>query len=91
MATLNFGRIIKMLEDGGSIPHDTLYSQDGLNFGDIHFCPIHQTLCMQRISLDWLQRYLVEGAFAPPDSEGIPELSRTTSILLVFQADSRHE
>ena len=27
----------------------------------------------------------------PPRSEGSPELSRTTAILLVFQADSQHE
>ena len=27
----------------------------------------------------------------PPPSEGIPELSRTTAILLVFQADGQHE
>ena len=27
----------------------------------------------------------------PPQSEGPPELSRTTAILLVFQADSQHE
>ena len=27
----------------------------------------------------------------PPSSEGPPELSGTTAILLVFQADSQHE
>ena len=43
-----------MLEDQGSIPRDTLQSQDGLNLGDVHFCPIRQTLHMQRISLDYL-------------------------------------
>ena len=46
---------------------------------------------MQCISLNWLRRYLVEGAFTPRKSEGIPKLSGTTAILLVFQVDSRHE
>ena len=39
MAALNFNRILLMLEDPGSIPWETLQSQDGLNVGDIHFCP----------------------------------------------------
>ena len=46
---------------------------------------------MQRISLDRLWKLIAEGAFMPPPLEGIPELSRTTTILLVFQADSQHE
>ena len=33
----------------------------------------------------------MEGTFTPPELESIPELSGTTAILLVFQADSRHE
>ena len=40
MATLNFNHILLMLADQGSILWDTLQSQDGLNLGDIHFCPI---------------------------------------------------
>ena len=46
---------------------------------------------MQRISLDHLQRLIAEGTFMPPMSEGPPELSGTTAILLVFQADGQHE
>ena len=46
---------------------------------------------MQCISLDHLQKFIAEGAFMPPPSEGTPELSGTTAILLVFQADSQHE
>ena len=40
---------------------------------------------MQCLSLD------AEGMFMPPQSEGPPELSGMTAILLVFQADSRHK
>ena len=43
------------------------------------------------LSLDGLCTLLAEGAFMPPQSERPPELSGTTSILLVFQVDSRHE
>ena len=46
---------------------------------------------MQCISLDHLQRLIVEGAFIPSLLEGPPELSGTTAILLVFQADGQHE
>ena len=46
---------------------------------------------MQHISLDHLQKLITEGMFMPPPSEGIPELSGTTAILLVFQADGQHE
>ena len=46
---------------------------------------------MQHISLDCLQRLIVESMFMPPTLEGPPELSRTTAILLVFQADGQHE
>ena len=80
-----------MLADQGSILQDTLQSQDGLNLRDVHFCPIRQTLCMQRISLDHLRRLIAEGVFMPPTSEDPPELSGTTAILLVFQADGQHE
>ena len=46
---------------------------------------------MQHLSLNHLQKLIPEGAFMPPQLEGPPELSRTTAILLVFQADSQHE
>ena len=46
---------------------------------------------MQRISLDHLPKLIAEGAFMPPQSESPPELSGTTAILLVFQANSQHE
>ena len=91
MVALNFDRIQLMLADQGSILHDTLQSQDGLNRGDVHFCPIRQTLHMQRISLDHLRKLIAKGAFMPPLSEGPPELSQTTAILLVFQVDGQHE
>ena len=91
MVALNFNRILLMLEDPGSILRETLQSQDRLNFGDICFCPIRRTLCMQRISLDCLQKLIAKGVLMPPPSEGIPELSGTTAILLVFQADGQHE
>ena len=91
MVALNFGRILLMLADQGSIPWNTLQSQDGLNLGDVCFCPMRQTLRMQCISLDRLWGLITEGAFMPPMSEGPPELSRTTAILLVFQVDGQHE
>ena len=46
---------------------------------------------MQRLPPDDLCTLLTEGAFMPPQSDRPPELSRMTAILLVFQADSRHE
>ena len=91
MMALNFNRILLMLVDQGSIPRDTLQSQDGLNLGDVHFCPMRQMLRMQCISLDHLWGLITKGAFMPPTSEGPPELSRTTAILLVFQVDGQHE
>ena len=91
MATLNFNCILLKLADQGSIPWDTLQNEDGLNLGDIHFCPIQRTLHMQCISLDCLWRLITEGAFMPPMSEGIPKLNRTTAILLIFQVDDQHE
>ena len=91
MAVLNFDCILQMLENTGLIPHETLYSQDGLNFGDIHFCPAHWTLCMQQISPERLWKLLAASAFMPPMEEGGPKLSGTTAILLVFKADSQHE
>ena len=91
MAALNFECILLMLKDRGTIPRDTLRSQDGINLGDICFCPILHTLCMQCISLNGLCTLLSEGAFVPPQSNTPSELSRTTAILLVFQADSEHE
>ena len=90
-AALNFERILLMLKDGGSIPRDTLQSQDGINLGDICFCPLLHTLCMQCLSLGSLRTLLSKGAFAPPQSNMPPELSGTTAILLVFQVDSRHK
>ena len=91
MAALNFQRILLMLKGGVSIPRDTLQSQDGINLGDICFCPMLCTLSMQCLSLGGLRTLLSEGTFVPPQSNTPPELSRTTAILLVFQADSRHE
>ena len=91
MATLNFDCILLMLVDQGSIPQDTLQSQDRLNLGDVHFCPIRQTFHMQCISLDHLWRLITEGAFMLPVLEGPPKLSGTTTILLVFQVDGQHE
>ena len=91
MATLHFNHIILKLAGQGSISWDTLQSQDGLILGHIRFCPIQLILCMQYISLDFLQRLITEGTFIPPTSEGTLELSRTTAILLIFQADNQHE
>ena len=83
--------ILLMLKDVGSILRETLHSQDGLNLGDIRFCPLRRMLHMQHLSLNSLCTLLTEGAFMSPQSKGPPELSRTTAILLVFQAHSRHE
>ena len=80
-----------MLKDGGTILRSTLRCQDGINLGDIHFCPILRTLRMQRISLNGLCTLLSKGIFMPPQSNTPPELSSTTAILLVFQADSEHK
>ena len=91
MVAIKFNQIHLMLVDQGSILWDTLQSQDRLNFGDVCFCPIRQTLHMQCISLDQLWKLIAEGAFMPPLSEGPPKLSGTTAILLVFQVDGQHE
>ena len=91
MVALNFDHILLMLKDMGSILRDTLHSQDGLNLGDIRFCPLIHTLHMQFLSLDSLCILLANDAFMPPQSERAPELSGMTAILLVFQADSRHK
>ena len=91
MAALNFNWILLNLTSMGSIPRDTLHSQDGLNLGDICFCPIQHTLNMQHISLDYLQKLITEGVFMPSMVEGILELSGMTAILLVFQAEDQHE
>ena len=80
-----------MLVEQGSIPHETLQSQDGLNLGDVCFCPIRQTLHMQCISLDHLMKLNAKGVFMPPLLEGPPKLNRTTAILLVFQVDGQHK
>ena len=85
MAALNFNRILLMLANQGSIPLDTLQNQDGLNLGDVHFCPMRRTLHMQRISLDHLRGLIAEGAFMPPASEGPPKLAG----LLPFSWSSR--
>ena len=73
MAALNFEHILVMLKDGGTIPRDTLHSQDGINLVDICFCPMLRSLCMQCISLDGLHTLLSEGAFAPPQSNMPPK------------------
>ena len=91
MAALNLECILMMLKDRGTIPQNTLRSQDGINLGDICFCSIMRTLCMQCISLDSLRILLSKGTFAPPHSNTPPKLSRTMAILLVFQADSEHK
>ena len=91
MAALNFEHILMMLKGGGTILQSALHCQDGINLGDICFCPILCTLRMQHISLEGLCTLLSEGAFAPPQSNMAPELSRMMAILLVFQADSEHK
>ena len=91
MAALNFNWILLKLTCKGSIPRDTLHSQDGLNLGDNRFCPIQHTLNMQCISLDYLWKLIAEGTFMPSAVEGALELSRMTAILLVFQTDDQHE
>ena len=91
MAALNFECILLMLKDRGSILQDTLQSQDKINLGDIRFCPLLCTLHMQHLSLDGLCTLLTKGMFVPLQSERPPKLSRTTVILLVFQADNRHQ
>ena len=91
MATLNFSWILLKLMSKGSVPRETLHSQDGLNLGDIHFCPIQHTLNMQRISLDYLWKLIAEGAFMPSMADGTLELSGMTAILLIFQVDDQHE
>ena len=65
MVALNFEHILLMLKDGGSILQDTLQSQDGINLGDIHFCPLLRTLRMQCLSLSGLHTLLSEGPFTP--------------------------
>ena len=91
MATLNFNWILLKLASKGSIPRDTLHSQDGLNLGDTCFCPIQCTLNMQCIFLDYLWKLITESAFMPSPAEGILKLSGMTAILLVLQADDQHE
>ena len=66
MAALNFERILLMLKDTGSILQDTLQSQDGINLGDICFCPLICTLRMQLLSLDSLCTLLTKDTFTPP-------------------------
>ena len=85
MVALNFNRILLMLVDQGSIPWETLQSQDGLNLGDVHFCPIRQTLHMQCISLDHLQKLIAEGAFMHPHQRALP----SSVGLLQFSWSSR--
>ena len=72
MAALNFECILLMLKDGGSILRDTLQSQDGINLGDIHFCPLLRTLRMQHLSLDSLHTLLTKGMFVPQQSKRPP-------------------
>ena len=82
MAAPNFERILLMLKDVGSIPQYTLHSQDGLNLGDICFCPLICMLRMQLLSINGLRTLLTRGAFMPPRSKRPTELSRMTAILL---------
>ena len=88
MVALNFQHILLMLKDRGSIPQDTLQSQDGINLGDICFCPMLCTLSMQCLSLGSLRTLL---SFMPPRSNTPPELSGMAAILLVFRVDGKHE
>ena len=46
---------------------------------------------MQRISLDYLQKLIAEGALMPSMAEGALKLSGMTAILLVFQVNDQHE
>ena len=46
---------------------------------------------MQCISLDYLWKLITGGVFMPSMAECTLKLSRTTAILLVFQADDQHE
>ena len=64
--------ILLMLKDGGSIPQDTLQSQDGINLGDIHFYPLLCTLHMQHLSLNGLHTLLAKGVFMPCNLRGPP-------------------
>ena len=92
MVALNFQRILLMLKDGGSIPRDTLQSQDGINLGDIHFCPLIHTFHMQHLSLNGLCTLLAKGTFMPPQSERPPKLSGITNVymgLVVRRVNSR--
>ena len=78
--------ILLKLASKGSIPWDTVQSQDRLNLGDICFCPTQQTP-----SLDCLLRLIAESAFMPPALEGTLKLSGTTTILLISQVDDQLE
>ena len=91
MAAPNFEHILVMLKGRGTIPQSTLHCQDGINLGDIRFCPILRTLHMQHISLKGLCTLLSEGALVPLQSNTAPELSRMMVILLVFQVDSEYK
>ena len=71
-----------MLKDRGTIPPDTLRSQDGINLGDIHFCPMMRTLHMQHISLKGLCTLLSEGTFVPLHFNTPSELSGMTEFYL---------
>ena len=79
------------LTSKGSILRDTLCRQDGLNLGDICFCPIQHTHNIQCISLDYLLKLIAEGMFMPSMVEGTLKLSGMTAILLIFQVDDQHE
>ena len=91
MATLNFSQILLKLTSKDSMPRDTLHSQDGLNLGDISFCPIQHILTIQCISLDYLQKLIAEGTSMSSMAEGTLKLSGTTVILLFFQVDDQHK
>ena len=74
----------------GSILQDTLHSQDGLNLGDIHFCPNMYALHAAPLPR-WPAHPPRQGRIHAPSIRETPELGGMTAILLVFQADSRHE
>ena len=80
-----------MLTDQGSIPQDTLQSQDRDSiWGTFAFVPKDEPSTCNASLLTICGNSLPRAHSCPP-SEGTPKLSRTTAILLVFQADGKHE
>ena len=81
-----------MLADQGSIRQDTLQSQDGLNLGMFAFVPYDEPSTCSASLLTVCRNSSPRAHSCPPAPlEGTPELSGTTAILLVFQADGQNE